>query len=123
MRVATILSAAAIMVFATAGAPLAHGPAADALTISNSARVFTQASAEVEKAPVRLAFAKIKKTAVAPGYMLVKNDGGRAQPFPNCANSPSCIDETVTVLIGRNGTTTLDLPCHQLGGCKVVGPR
>ncbi len=123
MRVATFLSAAAIAVLATAGPALAYGPAADALTISNSSRVSAPASAEAEKAPVRLAFAKIKKTATAPGYMLVKNDSGRAQPFPNCENSATCITETVTVLIGRNGTATLDLPCHQVGGCKVVGPR
>ncbi len=123
MRVAKFLSAAAIAVLATAGPALAYGPAADALTISSSSRVSVQVSAEAEMAPVRLAFAKIKKTATAPGYMLVKNDSGRAQPFPNCENSATCITETVTVLIGRNGTATLDLPCHQLGGCKVVGPR
>jgi hypothetical protein len=68
-------------------------------------------------------FAKVKKTPTAPGYMLVKNDGGRANPFPNCAASASCITETLTVLISRNGTATLDLPCHQVGGCKVVGPQ
>ena len=123
MRVAKILSAAAIAVLATAGPALAYGPAADALTISSSSRVSVQVSAEAEMAPVRLAFAKIKKTATAPGYMLVKNDSGRAQPFPNCENSATCITEPVTVLIGRNGTATLDLPCHQLGGCKVVGPQ
>jgi hypothetical protein len=68
-------------------------------------------------------FAKVKKTPTAPGYMLVKNDGGRANPFPNCENSPTCITGTITVLISRNGTSTLDLNCFQLGGCKVVGPR
>jgi hypothetical protein len=68
-----------------------------------------------------LAFAKIKKIAVAPGYMLVKNDSGNARPFPNCSSSPTCITETVKVLLGRNGTAILDLPCHQLGGCKIVG--
>ncbi len=70
-----------------------------------------------------LGFAKIKKIATAPGYMLVTNDSGRAQPFPNCEQSPSCITEKITVLISRNGTATLDLPCSQVGGCKVVGPR
>ena len=55
--------------------------------------------------------------------MLVKNDSGRAQPFPNGETSPSCITETITVLIGRSGTATLDLPCPPLDGCKVVGPR
>ncbi len=123
MRVAKFLSAAAIAVLATAGPALAYGPAADALTISSSSRVSVQASAEAEMAPVRLAFAKIKKTAVEPGYMLVKNDSGRAQPFPNCAKSLSCITDPVTVLIGRNGTATLVLNCDQLGGCKVVGPQ
>jgi hypothetical protein len=68
-------------------------------------------------------FAKVKKTPTAPGFMLVKNDSGRAQPFPNCENSPTCIIEKITVLISRNGTTTVDLSCDQLGGCKVVGPR
>ena len=68
-----------------------------------------------------LGFAKVKKTATAPGYMLVMNDGGRAQPFPNCEASPSCINETITVLISRSGTATLDLPCPDVGGCKVVG--
>ena len=91
MRIATVLSAAAIVALATAG------PA--------------------------FGFAKIKKTATAPGYMLVKNDGGRANPFPNCENSPTCITGMVKVLIGRNGTATVDLYCDQLGGCKVVGPR
>ncbi len=123
MRVATFLSAAAIAVLATAGPALAYGPAADALTISKSSRVSAPASAEAEMAPMRLAFTKIKKTATAPGYMLVKNDSGGAQPLPKCENSPSCITETITVRISRNGTATLDLNCDQLGGCKVVGPR
>ncbi len=68
-------------------------------------------------------FAKVKKTPTAPGYVLVKNDGGRANPFPNCESSSSCITETLTVLISRNGTSTIDLPCPDLGGCKVVGPK
>ena len=91
MRVATILSAAAIVALA------ASGPA--------------------------FGFAKIKKTPSEPFYMLVKNDAGRANPFPNCENSPTCITGTVKVLIGRSGTATVDLNCHQLGGCKVVGPQ
>lgn len=123
MRVATILSTVAIAVLTTAGPALAYGPAADALTISNASRVSALASAEVAKAPLRLAFAKIKRTGAPPGFVLVKNDGGRANPFPNCENTPSCITESVTVLIGRSGTATIDLPCHQLGGCKIVGPR
>ena len=69
------------------------------------------------------AFAKIKKTVTAPGYMLVKNDSGNAQPFPNCEKSSTCITQTVTVLIGRSGTATLLLPCLDLGGCKIVGKR
>jgi hypothetical protein len=68
-------------------------------------------------------FAKVKRTPTAPGYMLVKNDSGRAQPFPNCKASASCINEMITVLISRNGTSTVDLYCDQLGGCKVVGPQ
>ncbi len=70
-----------------------------------------------------LGFAKVKIIPTAPGYMLVKNDGGRAQPFPNCEQSPSCVTEMITVLISRNGTSTVDLYCDQLGGCKVVGPQ
>ncbi len=123
MRVVTLLSAAAIAVLATVGPALAYGLAADAPTISNSSRVSVQTSAEAEKAPVQLAFAKIKKTATAPGYVLVKNDGGRANPFPNCEAFSSCITENITVLISRNGTSTVDLYCDQLGGCKVVGPQ
>lgn len=68
-------------------------------------------------------FAKVKKIPTAPGYMLVKNDGGRANPFPNCDSSPSCMTGMLTVLISRNGTSTIDLNCAQLGGCKVVGPQ
>ena len=123
MRVVTLLYAAAIAVLATVGPALAYGPAADAPTISNSSRVSVQTSAEAEKAPVQLAFAKIKKIGTAPGYMLVKNDAGRANPFPNCEAFSSCITEMITVLISRNGTSTVDLYCDQLGGCKVVGPQ
>lgn len=68
-------------------------------------------------------FATVQKTAAAPGYMLIKNDSGRAQPFPNCENSPTCVTETITVLISRSGTATLELPCDQVGGCKVIGRR
>lgn len=91
MRVATLLSAAAIAVLATTG------PA--------------------------FAFAKIKKAPVEPGYMLVQNDSGQARPFPNCDASATCITETITVLISRSGTATLELPCAAVGGCKIVGPR
>ena len=91
MRVATILSAAAIVALA------ASGPA--------------------------FGFAKIKKTSSAPFYMLVKNDGGRANPFPNCEASPTCFTEKVKVLRGRSGTGILELDCKNLGGCKVVGPQ
>jgi hypothetical protein len=91
MRVATILSAAAIVALA------ASGPA--------------------------FGFAKIKKTPSGPGYMLVKNDGGRANPFPNCEDSPTCFTGTVKVLISRSGTAVVELDCMNLGGCKVVGPK
>jgi hypothetical protein len=55
--------------------------------------------------------------------MLVKNDSGRGQPFPNCEAAASCITQTLKVRMGRNGTVTFDLHCDQVGGCKIVGPQ
>ena len=44
--------------------------------------------------------------------MLVKNGGGRAQPFPNGETSPSCITETITVSIGRPGPIEVEIRAH-----------
>jgi hypothetical protein len=82
-----------------------------------------KASSDVEMGRVQLAFAVVKKTAVAPGYLLIRNDSGRAQPYPNCESSGKCINETIEVLLSRSGTGTLELPCHQVGGCAIVGGR
>lgn len=115
MRVATFLSAVAIAALTTMGPALAYGPSASSPSPSQSS--------DVETGQVRLAFAVVKKTAVAPGYLLIRNDGGRARPFPNCETSGKCINETIEVLLSRQGTGTMVLPCDQVGGCAIVGGR
>ncbi len=125
MRVATFLSAAAIAVLATAGPALAYGPASDAPAISNSSPVSAPASAEAEKAPVRLAFAIIKKSTVGEyPYVMVRTDNGREQPIRNCDTSANCINEPTWMMTTDNvGAAPMFYPCDAVGGCRVIGKR
>ncbi len=123
MRVATLLSAVAIAALTTMGPALAYGPSASSPSLSQWSDGPRQASSDAGTGQVTLAFAVVKKTAVAPGYLLIRNDGGQARPFPNCESSGKCINETLKVLLSRQGTATMELPCHQLGGCAIVGGR
>ncbi len=115
MRVATLLSAVAIAALITMAPALAYGPATSSPSLSQSPDVGT--------GQVQLAFAVVKKTAVEPGYLLIKNDPGSARPFPNCEKSGKCVNETIRVRLSRGGTGTVDLPCLDLGGCAIVGGR
>ncbi len=123
MRVATLLSAVAIAALTTMGPALAYGPSASSPSLSQLSDGPGTASSVVETGQVQLAFAVVKKTAVAPYYLLIKNDSGRAQPYPNCDAAANCLNETIEVLLSRGGTGTLNLPCRQVGGCAVVGKR
>ncbi len=125
MRVATFLSAAAIVVLATAGPALAYGPAADALNISSSSRVSVQASAEAEKGQVQLAFAIIKRSTVGEHpYVIVRTDNGRQQPIRNCDTSANCINEGTWMMTTDNvGASPMYYPCDTVGGCRIIGKR
>ncbi len=123
MRVATLLSAVAIAALTTMGPALAYGPATSSPALSQLSDGPPKASSDAETGQVKLAFAVVKKTATAPGYLLVRNDPGNARPFPNCDTSGKCINEPLEVLLSRHGTATMELPCHQLGGCAIVGGR
>ena len=123
MRVATVLSAAAISALITMGPALAYGPAASSPALSQLSDGPGKASSDVETGQVQLAFALVKKIATAPNYLLIRNDSGRAQPYPNCETSGKCVNETIEVLLSKNGTGTMVLPCRDVGGCAIVGGR
>ncbi len=123
MRVATFLSAVAIAALTTMGPALAYGPVTSSPSLSQLSDGPRAASSDVATGQVRLAFAVVKKTDVEPGYLLIKNDPGSARPFPNCETSGKCINESLDVLLSRNGTAIMELPCHQVGGCAIVGGR
>ncbi len=123
MRVATLLPAVAIAALITMGPALAYGPATPSPSLSQLSDGPGQASSDAETGQVMLAFAVVKKTAVTPGYLLIRNDPGNARPFPNCESSGSCVNETIEVLLSRHGTATMELPCDQVGGCAIVGGR
>ncbi len=123
MRVATLLSAVAIAALTTMGPALAYGPAMSSPSLSQLSEAPRAASSDVETGRVTLAFAVLKKTAVKPGYLLIKNDPGSARPFPNCESSASCVYDTIEALMSRQGTGTVVLNCDQLGGCAIVGGR
>ena len=123
MRVATLLSAVAIAALTMTGPALAYEPATSSPLLSQLSDGPRTASSDVETGQVRLAFAVVKKTDVAPGYLLIKNDPGAARPYPNCETSGKCENGPLEVLVNRNGTGTVVLYCDQLGGCAVVGGR
>lgn len=123
MRVATLLSAVAIAALITMAPALAYGPSAPSPSLSQLSDGPRTASSDVETGQLQLAFALVKKTAVAPGYLLIKNDPGGARPFPNCATSGECENGTIEALLSRFGTATVVLYCDQLGGCAIVGRR
>lgn len=123
MRVATLLSVVAIATLTTMGPALAYGPSASSPSLSQTSEGPKAAPSAVETGRVQLAFALVKKTAVAPGFLLVKNDPGAARPFPNCAASEKCENGTIEALLSRNGTGTVVLYCDQIGGCAIVGGR
>ncbi len=125
MRFATVLSAAAIATVTiagpAAGPALAYGPATSSPSLSLLSDGPPKASSDVETGQLRLAFAVVKKTADPPGFLLIKNDPGSARPFPNCEASGKCVNEPLEVLLSRNGTAIVELPCQALGGCAIVG--
>ena len=123
MRVATLLSAAAVAALITMGPALAYGPATTSPSLSQLSDGPRQAPSDIETGQVKLAFAVVKKTAVEPSYLLIKNDPGNARPFPNCETSGKCINEPLDVLLSRHGTAIMELPCHQVGGCAIIGGR
>ncbi len=123
MRVATLLSVVAIATLTTMGPALAYGPSASSPSLSQLSEGPKAAPSAVETGRVQLAFALVKEIAIAPGYLLIRNDSGRAQPYPNCEASESCETGALTVLVNRNGTGTMVLNCDQLGGCAIVGGR
>ncbi len=69
------------------------------------------------------AFAVVKTTATPPYLMLVKNDSGSVRQFPNCEAARNCTNDTIEVLMGRQGNSTLTINCNQVGGCAIVGPK
>ncbi len=129
MRFATVLSAAAIAAVTIlgpgagpgAGPALAYGPATSGPSLLPLYDGPPKASPDVETGRLQLAFAVVKKTAGWPGYLLIKNDPGSARPYPNCATSGKCTNESLEVLLSRSGTAIVELPCQALGGCAIVG--
>ncbi len=125
MRVATLLSAAAIAVLATAGPALAYAPSAASLSLSNPSDVPARVSAEAKKGQVQLAFAIIKRSTVGEHpYVIVRTDNGRQQPIRNCDTSANCINEPTWMMTTDNvGASPMYYPCKTVGGCRIIGKR
>ncbi len=123
MRVATLLSAVAIVALTTMSTALAYGPSASSPSLSQSSGEPKTVSSDVGTGQVRLAFAVVKKIATTPGYLLIKNDPGSARPYPNCEASGKCETGTLEMLLSRHGSATVEFNCRDVGGCAIVGGR
>jgi hypothetical protein len=105
------------------GPALAYGPSASSPSLSQLSEGPKAAPSAVETGRVQLAFALVKEIAIAPGYLLIRNDSGRARPYPNCEASGKCENGTIEALLSRFGTGTVVLNCRDVGGCAIVGGR
>ncbi len=119
MRITTLLSAAAIATLTTINPVLAYGPSTEDPSFSYLSSIPKEAMSDPERGKMEVAFAVVKETAA--GYVLVRNDGGRATPFRNCENSEKCTTDYIWVLINSRGSAQVELDCGALGGCVMVG--
>ena len=118
MRITTLLSAAAIAALTTINPVLAYGPSTEDPSFSYLSSIPKEAMSDPERGQMEVAFAVVKETAA--GYVLVRNDGGRATPFPNCGASEKCTTDNIWVLLNSRGSAEVELNCGALGGCVMV---
>ena len=119
MRITTLLSAAAIAALTTINPVLAYGPSTEDPSFSYLSGIPKEAMSDPERGQMEVAFAVVKETAA--GYVLVRNDGGRATPFTNCEASEKCTTDKIWVLLNSRGSAEVELNCGALGGCVMVG--
>ncbi len=114
MRVATLLSAAAIAVLATAAPAFAYQPATSSPSLSYLTGEAEIPSSDVAKEGTQVAFAIIK---MGPnGYVLVKGDNGKK--FANCEERANC-----RYTIEDSDFDGIIVDCTTAKGCVIVGKR
>ncbi len=114
MRVATLLSAAAIALLATAGPALAYQPATSSPSLSYLTGEAEIPSSDVAKEGTQVAFAIIKNGT--SGYVLVKGDNGKK--FANCEERANCSNT-----IKPKHFDGVGVDCKSAQGCVIVGKR
>ena len=115
MRVATVLSAAAIVGLAVTGPAFGYQPATSSPSLSYLTGEAEIPSSDVAEEGTQVAFAIIKK-GPAGNFVLVKGDNGKK--FANCEERANCNNTLMPVdFVG------IGIDCVSARGCIITGKK